>query len=272
MPSFREYRRRSIVPLAAIALAAYYVMVFLPLGRKAQSQNPPLEKAWQKLAASLDQTNATTIDFARITNQLAETRQAIAAFDAAKKKAVTRLETGPALRARLSAPFQLVEYQNERSKEMDELSKVAKEHQVALEPGVLTGLPEHTVDVKQPELLWAALAMSDDLLRTALVCNVAAIYDFEVRLALTNAPSTNGSERLTEIPIQIEFSASATNTAALLQALPLRPEEIRAAGLPEATPDKRSLFLEHLVLKKQSPDKPDELRVALRVLGFVMRE
>src|SRR5689334_5561729 len=116
MPSFREYRRRSVVPLAAIALAAYYVIVFVPLSRKAESQNPPLQKDWQRLSSFLDQTNATTIDFGRITNQLAETKRSIAVFETAKKKAVSRLETSPGLRVKLSSPFQLVEYQNERGK------------------------------------------------------------------------------------------------------------------------------------------------------------
>src|SRR5438105_10422134 len=142
MPSFREYRRRSVVPLSAVALAAYYVMVFLPFARKAEKGNPPLQDKWEKLAASLGQTNATTLDFARIRNQLAETKRATAAFEEATKKAANRLEPGPNLRSRLNAPFQLVDYQNERSKEVDELVKVAAQQKIAIEPTVLSGLPE----------------------------------------------------------------------------------------------------------------------------------
>jgi hypothetical protein len=272
MPSYREYRRRSIVPLAAIAVAAYYVMVFVPLNRKAQSQNPPLAKAWQRLAGSLDQSNANTIDFARITNQLVETSHAIAAFETAKKKAAARLELGSTLRSRLSSPFQLVEYQNERSKEMDELNKVARQQQVTIDPFVFYGLPEHTTDVKQPELLWAALAMSDDLLRAALACKVGAIHLFEVPLFLTNTFANGGFDRLTGIPLQLEFTASATNAAMFLSTLPLRADEVRVAGLPEATVEKRALFIDHLVIKKQAPEKPDEVRVSLRAVGFVLRE
>src|SRR4051794_548023 len=103
-----EYRRRSVIPLAGIALAAYYVMVFLPLKRHAQSLDAPVEKARLKLAGSLDPANAS-IDFLSISNQLAETKRARAVFEDARQKAAARIELVPALRARVNAPFQLVD-------------------------------------------------------------------------------------------------------------------------------------------------------------------
>jgi hypothetical protein len=271
---FQEYRRRGMIPVAGLALAAYYLFVFLPLGRRAESLDVPLQKAWEKLASSLDagQTNATSIDFLRITNQINETRQALGVLENAKKQATARLQLDPAVRARMDGPFQLFEYQNERSKLLDELSGLAKQQQVTLEPAVLAGFPEHTADVRQPALLWPALAAIDGLLRTAFQCKITTIHSLEAPLALTNAAPTNASERLAEIPLEIEFTASATNTARFLQCLPLRAEETRAAGLPEAPADKPVMFVDRLVVRKQSPDKPDEVRVSLRAVGFVLRE
>ena len=271
---FQEYRRRVVIPLAGLGLAAYYLFVFLPLGRRAESLDAPLQKAWEKLSTSLDagQTNAIAIDFLRITNQLNETRQALIVLENAKKHATARLQLDPALRARMNAPFQLVEYQNELSKQLDELSSLAKTQHVTIEPAVFAGFPEHTADVRQPALLWPALAAIDGLLRTAFQCKVTTIHSLEAPLGLTNAPPTNGLDRLAEIPLEIEFTASATNATQLLRCLPLRAEEIRAAGLPEAPPDKPVLFVDRLVVRKQSPDKPDEVRVSLRALGFVLRE
>ena len=92
--------------------------------------------------------------------------------------------------------------------------------------------------MKQPALLWAALSLTESLLRTALQCKVAAIHSLEVPPVLTNAPPTNGTERLAEIPLQVEFTGSAASAAKLVQCLPLRADEIRAAGLPEAPADK----------------------------------
>jgi len=271
---FQEYRRRSTIPLVLLGLAAYYLFIFLPLGRRAQSLDAPLQKAWQKLAISLDpeHTNTVTIDFLRITNQIGETRQALIVLENAKRQATTRLQLAPTLRARMNAPFQLVEYQNERSKQLDELGTAAKQMQVTVEPAVFAGFPEHTADVRQPALLWAALSAIDGLLRTAFQCKVTAIHSLEVPLVLTNAPATNGTDRVAEIPLQVEFTASAGSATRLLQCLPLRAEEVHAAGLSNVPADKPVLFIDRLVISKQSPDKPDETRMSLRAVGFVLRE
>src|SRR6516225_5740718 len=243
MFSFREYQRRSLLPLAGLALAAYYVFVFMPLARRADSLDTPLDVACRKLAAGLDQTNVNALDFRQITNQLADTRQALLLVENSKKKTVARLELTPELRARLNAPFQLVDYQNERSKDMDRL-----------DPAVFAGFPEHTADIEEPALLWAALAFTDNLMNTAMGCNVSSIHSLEVPLTLTNAPGTEPAGRWAELPLQIEFTASAENAARLLQSLPLRADEMSPAGLPEGPPGKLPLFIERLILRKESPE------------------
>ena len=172
----------------------------------------------------------------------------------------------------MSAPFQLVVYQDERSQQMDDLARLAKQNQVTIEPAVFAGFPEHTADTKQPALLWAALSLVQSLLSTALQCKVSAIHSLEVPLVLTNAAPANPPLPLAEIPLQVELTGSGESLLKLLQYLPLRPEELRAAGVPDARPDKAPLFIDGLILKKQSPDKPDEVRVSLRVVGFVIRE
>ena len=275
MASYHELKRRALLPLIGLALALFYLLVFVPLARQAQDLDEPLQKGWRKLAASLDQTNAFALDFLRITNQLYETRQSLALLESAKKKAAARLELAPALRARLGATFQLVDYENERSQQMDELIRQAGQRQVALDPAVLAGFPAHTMDVQEPALLWAALAFTGDLLNTALRCQVSAVHSLEVPLPLTNAVPALDPDHVrtwTEIPIEVEFTASADSAARLIQSLPRRADELHAAGLPEAPSSKVPLFLDRLIIKKQTPDKPDEVRVWLRATGFVLRE
>jgi hypothetical protein len=270
---FHEYHRRGLLPLAGLALAAYYLLVLLPLGQKAEKVEAPLQKAWQRLAVSLGQaTNAASIDFLLITNQYRETRQALAALEAAKTKARTYLELSPTVRARISAPFQYLEYENERSKNLEDLTKRAAQQQTVLEPPVLAGFPEYTAEVREPELLWAALSVADALASTALQCKVAAIHSLAVPLALTNAPSPPGVRRLSEVPLEIEFTTSAASAAGFIQSLPRRGEELRASGLPEVPADKPPLYIDRLVIRKQSPEKPDEVRVALRAIAFVLRD
>jgi hypothetical protein len=271
MASFQEYKRRSIIPLCLLGLAAYYVFVVVPLDRRVRNLDTPLQQAWQKLAGSLDQTNATALDFSYITNQLQETRQSLIILQEAKEQAAARIDLSPALRARVNAPFQLVDYQNQRSKQRDELAVLAKKNRITVDPAVYAGFPEHTVDIRQPALLWPALAMVDALFATAIQCKVSAFHALDVAVPLTNAPSA-ATGRLAEIPIQIEFTGPSASVSSFLRSLPLRAGEMQAAGLPEAPADKPALFVDQLVIRKQSPDKVDEVRVSLRAIGFVHRE
>jgi hypothetical protein len=270
--SFREYQRRSLIPLAGLVLLGYYALFYLPLARRAASLDEPLQKNWRKLAASIDQTNATTLDLTRLTNQLNETREALALVENTKKEAALRLELSVPLKAKMAAPFQLVDYQNERSKEKDELDKQAKDLKIAVDPGVFAGFPEHTIDTADPALLWPALALTQDLLGTALRCKVKSIHSLEVPLASTNSPGSEAYGRWDQIPLQIEFTASADSATQFIQSLPLRAEELRAAGLPVGSPDKSPLFIDRLIIKKQSPGATDEVRVWLQAVGFVFRE
>jgi hypothetical protein len=265
-----EYQRRSIVPLAGMALAAYYVIVFVRLQGQAEALDVPVEKARSKLAASLDQTNGA-IDFLAVSNQLRETKHALAVFDEARQKAGARIELPGTVRARLNAPFQLVDYENELSKEIDDLKQLAEKQKIIVEPAVFGGFPEHTVDVKRPELLWASLSAVDGLLRTAIQTKVIAIHRLETTALTTNLPAANG-DRLAELPVQVELTGPADTVWKLLGALPLRGDELRSSGFPDAPVEKPPLFIDRLILRKQSPEKPDEVRILLRVVAFVMRD
>lgn len=270
MTNLPEYQRRCIVPLAGILLAIYYVLFYQPVANKARDLNEPLDQAWKKLANSVGRTNATQLDFVLITNQLAETRQALITFDAARKDAAGRLELGPVLRSRLDVPFELVEYQNERSGLIDALSRQAAKQKIVVEPAVLNGFPEHTADVREPSLLWVELAMVNDLLNSALQSHVKALHSVGVPLMATNVAATDQAKWF-QIPIEVEFTASATNAAAFLKSLPLRGDELKAAGLPVVNPEKLPLFIDRIVLRKQSPDQVDDIRGWMRLYGFVPR-
>ncbi len=272
MASYPELKRRSLLPLLGIALALYYVLVFLPLSQRSENLDEPLQRAWRRLAASLDQTNATTLNFQQITNQLEATGRALKLVRDAQREAAARLELAPSLRAKLTAPFQLVDYEYERSLQMDQLARDAAKQHVAVDPGVFIGFPEHTADVQEPGLLWAALALTDDVLDMAVRCQVTALHSLEVPLALTNAAASERPGHWSEIPVQVEFTAAASNALRLVQSLPLRADEIHAAGLPEAPAGKLPVFIDRLIIKKESPEKLDQVRVGLRAVGFVWRD
>ncbi len=267
-----ETRRRSLLPLLAGALVAGYLFVFLPLDRKAGSLDVPLEKSWRRLAAALGPTNALKLDFVSLTNQFNETRAALTVFETARKQAQARVELDETLRAKLSAPFLLVDYENEAGRQGETLAQLAKQQGVGLETNIFAGFPQPTADVKEPSLFWAELAFLDTLLTTAINAKVTTIHSVAAPLPLTNAPPMNSGRSLAELPVQIELTGPIQNVARFLQTLPLRAGEVKAAGLPEASTNKSVLFIDRLVLRKQSPEKPDEVSASLRVVGFVSRE
>jgi hypothetical protein len=267
-----ETRRRLILPLLAGLLFAGYLFAFLPLSRKAASLDAPLDQAWRKLAGAMGQSNALRLDFFSITNQFRETRSALTAFEQARQEARRRAELDDTLRARLAAPFQLVDYDNEAGRLMGALARLARQKNVALEPPAFAGWPVQTADMKEPALLWAELAFIESLFTTALNAQVTTIHSVTAPSPLTNAPPTNGVRSLVELPVQFEFTGTAASVGKFLQTVPLRAAEIAAAGLPESPTNKPALFIDRLVVRKQSPEKPDELRVSLRALGFVFRE
>lgn len=267
-----ETRYRSILPLLAGVLGAVYLFVFVPINRKAGSLDAPLEKSWHQLAAALGQTNALQLDFMSVTNQLEVTQAALAAFETARKQARSRVELDAGLRAQLSEPFLYVYYQYEAGRRMDALARLAKQEGVVLEPAVLMGFPEQSADMKEPALLWAELAFLDSLLTTAINAKVGVIHFIAAQMPLTNAPAGSNGRSLSELPLQIELTGPITNVARFLQTLPLRADEITAAGLPAAPTNKPALFVDRIVLRKQAPEKLDEVRVSLRAVGFVFQK
>lgn len=267
-----ERRRRLLILVAALVLGAGYLFVLLPLSRRADKLSEPLDKSWRKLAAALGQTNDLSIDFVGITNQLEATRQAFAVLAKARQQALARTDFGDTLRERVSAPFQLVDYESERGYQQDYFRKLAAESKVTIAPTVFEGFPVHTADLKQPELLWAELALIEQLLTTSIRCKVTAIEALNVPTAFTNSPPPRGVWTLAEIPVRIELTAPAAAIVSLLRSLPLRADEMKAASLPEALPQKPALFLDRVILRKQTPGKPDEVHASLRVVGFVSRE
>lgn len=261
-----------LIVIAALALAVGYLFVLLPISRRADKLNEPLDKTWNKLAAALNQTNNPSIDFVGITNQLEATRQAFAALAKARQEALSRSDLGNVVRERLSGPFQLVDYESERGALQDYFRKLAAQSKVTIAPAVFDGFPVHTADLKQPDLLWAELAIIENLLTQAIRCKVTSIESLEALTAFTNYPPSRGTWSLAEIPVRIELKAPAAAITSLLQSLPRRADEIKAAELPEALPQKPALLLDRIMLRKQSPDKPDDVHASLRVVGFVFRE
>ncbi len=267
-----ERRRRFLIPLITLGLAAYYFLVFLPLGHRSAELDQPLEQTGRDLAFALGKTNLPVLDAPAIAHQLQQTEQSLAALQATVHQAGQRLQLSADVQARMRAQFQLVDYQYERQIEMDDLGRLAAKHKVKLEPAVLAGFPEHTADVKNPWLLWAKLELLHHLLTTAVDNQVTAVHALRVSSRRTEPARAESTRKLIAVPLDLELTGSMTNVTRFLRSLPLRAEELKAAGLPEAAASKPPLFIDRLLMLKHAPGQPDEVSLSLQVTGFVPRE
>ena len=121
-------------------------------------------------------------------------------------------------------------------------------------------------------MLWAKLEFLHHLAATAIQNKVTVIHALGAPSLLSDLAGATASQRLTAVPLYIELTGSMGQLTRFLRSLPLRAEEVKAAGLPELAATKPPLFIDRLFLVKQSPLKPDEVRLSLRAAGFVQRE
>ncbi|HNQ73340.1 MAG TPA: hypothetical protein PKN95_07025 [Verrucomicrobiota bacterium] len=262
--------KRVLVPGAALALIAGYLFGLLPLKQQSENLKAPLRKEWTELARTLGDSNRLSIDFGAITSQLEHTRLALRTLEQAWTQAATRCELSPATEERMQAPFQLVDYENERGRQQDELRQVAAKLKATLSPAVFEGFPTHSTAVTQPALLWAELEMVTGLLHTALQCGIPVVESLTVAYTPSNAPVTSTNAWVRKIPIQIELTAPAPTINRLLQALPMRTNELAAAPLALTLPGpKPALYVDHILLRKQTPTHLEEVRATVQVAGFV---
>jgi hypothetical protein len=270
--SFQEYRRRGLLPAIVLTLVLFYLLAFRSLSQHSAELDQPLNKARAKLAHFTEQpTNASTFDFQHITNQLNETRQDLVLLESAKKQLTSRLELPQSIKERFTSEFRGADYEQDRDRRRRALDRNAKALQVRLENKVV--LPEYNSAVAEPRLLWPALDFADHLLDSAIRCKVTTIHLLEVSaLAPTNYPGFDSGGHWSQIPLELEFTSPADNALKLLQSLPLKSDEIRAAGLFEPRPGKTPLLIDHLLIRKQSPERLDEVRVWLQVAGFVWHD
>ncbi len=265
----------------ALGLALYYFLAFRPLSRRVEALDGPLGDVRQKLAnVNLEGSGIHDLDLDQIKTAQETLKASLTATEKAGQMIAARVELEPEIRAKMKEPFLLIDFQNERQKRIEQLTALAKTQQVTLDAAALAGFPEHKAEMKEPNLLWAELSIIHHILTAAInnkvgtVKNVSVLRESEGRRQKAEGrppasdlrPPTSAWE---EIPVRIELIAPQESAVNFLLALPLRAEEMKAAGLPECRPGKPALFLDRLMLRKQTPEKPAEVSLDVVVCGFV---
>jgi len=256
--------------VVAVLLALYYASILRPLSRRVTELDAPLTNLWHRFTltnrtfdacAGLDLTNASL--------RVDELRGALAQLQSAQDLARARLGLPPDINARLAEPFQLIDFQNDRSRLAAALLRLANEKGVACQPAAASGLPEYSVDLVDPRLLWPRLHLAHQLLLTAVHCQVAGLESL-TQLPPASHRSNGGGGLIEELPMRLEVSGSADAVARLVTSLPLRGDELNTVGLAAALTNKPAFFARQILARKHSPERPGDVRLEIDVSGLVI--
>ena len=263
-------RIRWVMLLVALGLALYYFLAFRPLSRRVEALDGPLGDVRQELGnVNLEGSGIHDLDLGQIKKAQETLKASLTATEKVGQMIAARVELEPEIRAKLKEQFLLIDFQNERQKRIEQLTALAKTQQVTLDAAALAGFPEHKAEMKEPNLLWAELSIIHHILTAAINSKVGTVKNISV-LPIQPYRAAGGTEvYLEEIPVRVELIAPQESAANFLLALPLRAEEMKTAGLPECRPGKPALFLDKLMLRKQTPEKPVEVNLDAVVCGFV---
>lgn len=262
-----------IILSAGLALALYYLFVFWPLSKESRRLSNQLSSEWYRLATMALQSEALE---GSGRDAVAETlNRAMAANENMEKLGASilkRIALEPEVQSKMQEPFQLVQFQNARQSRIEDLVQFARANEVTLGPAVVSGFPEYTADQRQPALLWAQLSILDHVLYAAIAAQIQDIQAVQLPSIQSQASPAGAQGLLYEFPIRVEFRAPMSNAAEFLVSLPLLPEELKALGLSELRPSKPAIFIDQILVRKNSALDPDEVHVDLRVSGFTIRE
>lgn len=274
MISARKYMVvQRVTVLGGLFLALYLFMVFLPLCDRVAALDKPLEQAWGAIANTrVVEAGPQGVNFAPLEQRLQDLEYLSHRLEAVSNAITQRLNLDAPVREKLRQPFQLVDFQNERQLNQEELVRLAAEKQVTLAPGVLAGYPEYSADMKNPELLWGHLSVTHEALRLAARSQLTNLLALSVRPPRMLQTNEGGRALAYELPVTLQAAGSMEAVARFLTCLPVRAEEVRAPGLPEMPASKPALFIERVLIRKEAPPYANRVRLEVRLSGIALKE
>ncbi len=250
----------------------FYAFVFEPLSRKAAAQDKHLTSLWKRLtkvevAAAAD----TGVDLAALDAQAKVFEGLAKRLGTADRGLTNRLALDPPIREKIRLPFQLFEFQNERQLQIETLGKLGREKNVVIAPATFVGFPNYSSEQKQPGLLWGQLAMVQYALAAGIQCQLTSIDNLSASLPRPITTETNQPASADELSVTLEVTGTSPAITRFLLCLALKPEEAKAMGLPVASENKPALFVDRILMRKYSIEKPDLFKLQLRVTAVVFR-
>ncbi len=179
-----------------------------------------------------------------------------------------RIRIDPGFEERMEEEFSLAGYQSFRENKIEHLAERARKLKLDLAAEASGGLPPHQVDEPHPQSQWARLSLSYHLVQTAIEAGIQSVERLEV------APAGTGEEdaELASCRMEMEMVCRSGQLWRLLYMLPMTSDEIRKSLEREDFPDhKPAIFVERILIRKNSDANPDQVRAWIRTVGFYLR-
>lgn len=254
-----HFARALLIAGGLIALLTY-LFVFRSLSRETSMLDGELEQVWRDL---------TQESFVNVDGRLNDARQSDLALAKVESSVFDRIGLDPAFEKSMKGSFQLVEFEIERATRSDDLLRLAGTKKVSIPADPFDELPNYTEEFAEPRLLWGRLAVGYHALVTAIDSGVDSIENvgsFKVRKHGSPSPF------LDEITFKMTLTGSMAKISAFLKALPMGRSDLDRYGLPSIQRVKPALFIDGLMLRKRPGKNFDDVRLDLRIGGFIYRE
>lgn len=258
MISERKIRRVQWVTVALTSgLVLLYWFGYRPASVRARELDRPVAAARKQLVAAV-QTNAhaRSVQTAVLEEAVLRMQQAARWLEQAGRAASARVAWDEGTAQRLRQEFQLLEFDRQRFLTMSELRSRAAAAKVVVADAVWQGYPDYDPQLRPPGLHWALLATAQQVLETALACEVRALSNLTVLPTLTHGAGESGEPVYHQFRLRLEMVGPAPALERFLRSLPLRAEEWEGTGLP-AIPSKTQAFFVDRVLLKNVSANPD---------------
>lgn len=253
-------------------ILAYFLLVYRPLNARTKEKDSLLRQTWSRLEEiNRKQQAPDRSDFNLISKSLKQwaTNMELATnMESVKQTLLSRIEIDSFYRDK-SLEFKLVDYQNHRQEVIESLDKLAQARQSRIPPSVFEGFPAYHSDLSHPKYLWVELTLTQHLLQSMIYADVESIAKLSVQRE--RAPSVDADRLSPLIPVvsEVRFVCDSGSLSRLLLMLPLRSEEIQKGLTIDYPPNKPSLYVDQILIQKNSPERPARVAVWMKTVGFI---
>lgn len=258
--------------IITLAIGIYYVAVYRPLNLRAQDLDIPLQKAWKELERS-NQKSLTQdrLDLDHISRGLLQLESSFTEITNANQKLLSRIAIDPVFQANTRHPFQLIDFQNERQSTIERLANKAKESSTKIQAAVFEGFPQHLSEHSNPQYLWTELALTEHLIQSMIHAEIESIESISTqRQRIPNIDQTGQLPLLTPFFTEVDIACSSSHLTRLLLMLPSRTEEIKQKLNIDYPVNKPSLYVDQILIRKNSKENPTRVSVWMKVVGFIL--